>query len=495
MKKTNRHKIEIITNASPSSPGDDGKARGSKVSFITKMKGTLLSWYTYLTDGVWSDTRRTFGVNLVKTLNLSVRSFLNGELQMRAGALTYQTLLAIVPALALVFAIGRGFGFQNLLETQLFNNFPAQRQALSQAFGFVDSYLAQSSEGVFVGVGILFLLWTLISLVGNVENSFNLIWGIKEGRSLWRKLTDYTAIFLILPILMICAGGIMVFMSTTLQTILPFGFLSPIIKVLLDFTSLVLVWLFFTGSYMLIPNTKVKFKNAFIAGMMAGTAYVILQWLFVTGQVYVTRYNAIYGSFAFLPLLLIWLQLVWTITLAGAVICFSSQNIFEFSFTSEISRISNNYKWRLTLAVMTIAVQRFLKEKMPLTPHQIAVEYGLPITLVSDAAHKLVGCGLLMKVVTKGSDDEFAIAPGIEPSRITIGLVMERIGASGSANFIPKFNSRFKLLSEAVLKLRAQCVDYANEILLSDLRIEEINESASGEDSSADKPVPLKTKK
>ncbi len=296
MKKTNRHKIEIITNASPSSPSDDGKARGSKVSFITKMKGTLLSWYTYLTDGVWSDTRRTFGVNLVKTLNLSVRSFLNGELQMRAGALTYQTLLAIVPALALVFAIGRGFGFQNLLETQLFHHFPAQRQALSQAFGFVDSYLAQSSEGVFVGVGILFLLWTLISLVGNVENSFNLIWGIKEGRSLWRKLTDYTAIFLILPILMICAGGIMVFMSTTLQTILPFGFLSPIIKVLLDFTSLVLVWLFFTGSYMLIPNTKVKFKNAFIAGMMAGTAYVILQWLFVTGQVYVTRYNAIYGS-------------------------------------------------------------------------------------------------------------------------------------------------------------------------------------------------------
>lgn len=475
--------IDIKTptgHGQPDAAGPDSGHGKNKhmVSFIEKMKGTIMSWYNYVTDGVWNDTRRTFGVNLVKTLNLSVRSFLNADLQMRAGSLTYQTLLAIVPALALVFAIGRGFGFQNLLQTQLFNHFPAQREVLSQAFRFVDSYLAQSSEGVFVGVGILFLLWTLISLVGNVENAFNLVWGIKQGRSLWRKITDYTAIFLILPVLMICAGGIMVFMSTTLQNMLPFGFLSPVLKVLLDFLSLVLVWLFFTGSYMLIPNTKVKFKNALIAGVIAGTSYVVLQWLFVTGQVYVTRYNAIYGSFSFLPLLLIWMQLVWTITLAGAVICFSSQNIFEFSFTSEIARISNNYKWRLTLAVMTIAVDRFVREKKPLTPHQIAVEYGLPITLVSESTHKLISSGLLIRVVAKPGDDEFAIAPAIEPSKITVGLVMERVGANGSANFIPKFNRRFKSLSDAVAELRAKCIAHADEIPLSSLRIEEIDTDA-----------------
>lgn len=452
----------------------DADVPSRKVSFIERMKGTFVSLYAYVTDGIWNDTRSTFKVNLLKTLNLSVRSFLNADLQMRAGSLTYQTLLAIVPALALVFAIGRGFGFQNLLQTQLFNHFPAQRQALSQAFGFVDSYLAQSSEGVFVGIGILFLLWTLISLVGNVESAFNLVWGIKQGRTLWRKITDYTAIFLILPVLMICAGGIMVFMSTTLQSLLPFGFLSPVLKVLLDFLSLALVWLFFTGSYMLIPNTKVKFKNAFLAGVIAGTSYTVLQWLFVTGQVYVTRYNAIYGSFSFLPLLLIWLQLVWTITLAGAVICFSSQNIFEFSFASEIGRISNNYKWRLTLAVMTIAVDRFDREQPPLTPHQIAVEYGLPITLVNESIHKLIDSGLLIRVVAKAGDDEFAVSPAVEPSKITIGLVMERIGANGSANFIPRFNSRFKSLSDAVVALRAKCIAHADEILLSSLKIEEI---------------------
>ena len=475
---------ETNSKTTPDSPfvsaGKSGRKcvkTNRKVPFIDKMKGIFVSFYTYVTEGVWSDTRRTFKVNLVKTLNLSVRSFLNADLQMRAGSLTYQTLLAIVPALARVFAIGRGFGFQNLLETQLFQHFPAQQQALSQAFQFVDSYLAQSSEGLFVGVGILFLLWTLISLVGNVENAFNLVWGIKQGRTLWRKITDYTAIFLILPILMICAGGMMVFMSTTLQNLLPYGFMSPVLKILLDFVSLALVWLFFTGSYMLIPNTKVKFKNAFIAGVMAGTSYAVLQWLFVTGQVYVTRYNAIYGSFSFLPLLLIWLQLVWTITLAGAVLCFSSQNIFEFSFTNEIARISNNYKWRLTLAVMTIAVDRFTREQKPLTPHQIAVEYGLPITLVNETVHKLIDSGLLIRVVTKTGDDEFAVSPAVEPSKITVGLVLRKVGANGSANFIPKFNRRFKSLSEAVLDLRAKCIAYADGILLSSLKIEELTET------------------
>lgn len=441
--------------------------------------------YNYVVDGVWNDTRRSFKVDFIKTLSLSVRSFLNADLQMRAGYLTYQTLLAIVPALALVFAIGRGFGFQNILQSQMFNSFPAQKDVLAQAFKFVDSYLAQSSEGIFVGVGILFLLWTLISLISNVEDCFNTIWGIKQGRTIWRKLTDYTAIFLILPILMICSSGIMVFMSTTITKLLPFGFLSPVLKWFLDFASIALIWLFFAGSYMLIPNTKVKFKNAFIAGVMAGTAYTILQWLFLSGQIYVTRYNAIYGSFAFLPLLLIWLQLVWVITLAGGVLCFSSQNIFEFSFSNEISRISSDYKWRITLAVMTVSVDRFIAEKTPLTPHQIAVEYGLPITLVNDSAHKLIEAGLLQKVVVTKNEDELGLAPAIDPSKISVGMVLDKMGAVGSTNFIPQFNDRFKALAEALEGVRGECISAASKILLARLAIAP---AESAQTHTTDKP-------
>lgn len=465
-------KIDAEVKTSAVSGGEEKHTSENKLRlWWNRLAEKGARFYRYVTDGVWNDTRRSFKVDLIKTVNLSVRSFLNGELQMRAGFLTYQTLLAIVPALALVFAIGRGFGFQNILQSQLFNSFPAQKEALSQAFRFVDSYLAQSSEGIFLGIGILFLLWTLISLLSNVEGCFNTIWGIKQGRTIYRKLTDYTAILLILPVLMICASGITVLMSTALRTLLPFGFLGPVVETLLDILSLALVWLFFAGSYMLIPNTRVKFKNALIAGCMAGTAYVVLQWLFVTGQLYVTKYNAIYGSFSFLPLLLIWLQLVWVITLAGGVLCFSSQNIFEFSFNNEIARISNNYKWRLTLAVVTIAVDRFMKEEKPLTPHQIAVEFGLPISLVSDSVHRLVEAGLLERIVGAKPTDEPAVAPAIDPRRITVGEVMKRLGEMGSGNFIPEFNDRFAQLSKAVKDLRSKCIGEADKILLMDLEI------------------------
>lgn len=284
----------------------------------------LIDWatnfYAYCTQGVWSDTRGGLKVNVIKTLNLSVVSFMNKDLQTQACNMAFRTLLATVPALALLFALCRGFGFSNLMKTSLMSYFPAQREALEKGLTFVDSYLEQTSEGLFVGVGLIFLLWTLISLVSSAEMALNSIWGVPD-RSWMRKVIDYTAIFLILPVLMICSTGINIFMSSTIQTVLPFKFISPLISALLDSAGLFITWIFFTGVYMLLPNTKVKFKNAFLAGALSGTAFTILQWLFVSGQIYVSKYNAIYGSFAFLPLVMLWLQLVWVITLAGAVVC------------------------------------------------------------------------------------------------------------------------------------------------------------------------------
>lgn len=450
-----------------------------KGGWLSRMTAKGMSLYHYSTSGVWSDTRRNWKVNLMKTANLSVRSFLNADLQNRAASLTYQTLLAIVPALALLFAICRGFGFQNLIESQLFSSFPAQSKALATAMRFVDSYLAQSSEGIFVGIGIIFLLWTLISLISNVEDAFNKIWGIPQGRTMWRKITDYTAIFLILPVLMICASGITVFMSTTIQDNLPLHFLSPVVSTILDCSSLVLVWLFFAGSYLLIPNTKVKFKNAFIAGILAGTAFIILQWLFVNGQIYVTKYNAIYGSFSFLPLLLIWLQLVWLITLSGAVYCYSSQNIFEFSFSNEITKISDDYRLRIILSVMTVSARRYLDEEKPLTDHEIAIEYGLPISLVTAAANRLVDAGLLMNVAPRPGTDTFALAPAVSPASLTLGEVIRRVTDSGSKRFIPDFDDRFKPLNTTLDKIEKSALDEADKTLISSLTINNITNENS----------------
>lgn len=429
-----------------------------------------LALWNYCYTDVWSDTRNTWKVNVVKTLNLSVRSFFNADLQTRAAALTYNTLLAIVPAMALLFAIGRGFGFQNLLQNQLFNYFPAQSKAIEAALSFVDSYLAQASEGVFVGVGIVLLLWTLISLLGNVENAFNVIWDVKGGRTIARKVTDYTAIFLILPVLMICASGITIFMSSALQRLLPMA-LSPVLTWVLDFAPYVLTWFFFAGAYKLIPNAKVKFKNALISGIFAGTGFQVLQWLFVTGQVYVSKYNAIYGSFAFLPLLLIWMQLAWMICLAGAVLCYSSQNIFQFNFSNNLDKISSDYRRKISVVLATAVVKHFLRHESPVTVVDFAKYFYIPSRLTSELLDELVEVGLLSRVVL--TEDSIGYQPAIPPSDFSLGLLLRRLGHRGTSGFIPEFDSRFSPLMAVSDKILREAYRHADEVLLGDLPFED----------------------
>ena len=171
----------------------------------------------YCMRRVWGDPSKSWKVRALKVINLSVRSFLDRDLQMRAGSLTYSTVLALVPALAMLFAIGRGFGFQALLQSQLMNYFPAQRQALTSALSYVDNYLSQASQGAFIGIGVVVLLWTLLSLMSNIEDTFNKVWGITKDRSMVRKFTDYTALMLLLPVMMMCSAGVEVLMSDTVE--------------------------------------------------------------------------------------------------------------------------------------------------------------------------------------------------------------------------------------------------------------------------------------
>lgn len=453
------------------------KTRRSLSALISRLAVKARQLYLYCIEGVWSDTRGGWKVDVIRTVNLSVRSFLNTDLQARASALTYQTMLAIVPALALLLAIGRGFGLQEVLTRELFKAFPSQKEALATAFQFVDSYLSESSEGLFVGIGIVFLLYTLISLLGSVESSFNLIWGVKQGRSIGRKLTDYTAILLILPVLMICSSGLSLFMSTALHKLLPFGFLTPAISLALDFASLLMTWLFFAGAYMLIPNTKVRFANAFLAGALAGTGFIVLQWIFVTGQMYVARYNAIYGSFSLIPLLLIWSQLAWVITLAGAVLCYSSQNIFHFSFDNQIAHISMDYRRKIILAILTVIAKRFADNKPPLTNHDFAVCYNIPSRMAADITSRLVECGLLSVVLVGDDGEEHGFQPALSTEKLTLGYALDRLARKGIDNFIPNFNMRFASLINAVDSIDRAAYEQADRIRLVDLDIKEIVKS------------------
>ncbi len=437
--------------------------------------GRLSAWFSrmwaYVSGGVWRVTKSNWKVNVVKTLNLTVRSFFNSDLQSTACAMTYRTMLAIVPALALLFAIGRGFGFQNLLENQLYKLFPSQHQALQVAMRFIDSCLAQASEGVFVGIGLAFLLWTIISLLSSVEDAFNKIWNIPTGRSILRQVTDYTAICIILPVLMICAGGLQIMMSTTIQKLLPYHFMTPVMSVLFDVGSYVFTWLFFTGAYMMIPNTKVKFTNAFIAGVLAGTSFQLLQWAFASGQLYVAKYNAIYGTFSFLPLLLLWLQLSWLITLTGALVCYSSQNFFLFSFEHEINHVSLDYRRRVSLGVLTVIVQRFEQKLPPLTAGQISEMCGIPPRLMDIVVADLLAAGLITREFDSPEVQSHPLLPSMGLEHYTVSSVLELLRHSGSSDFVVDFDKRFGEVDSMMDNIDAAIADTGTSYLLKDIKL------------------------
>lgn len=404
----------------------------------------IISWgkkhILFLQDGIWRITEapkgiRSFFYNIIKAFIMAIRRYDEDRLQTKASALTYNTLLSIVPMLAVLFGIARGFGFQKVIEGQLFNFLPGQESTIGQALKFVDSYLEQAKSGVFVGVGLVLLLWTVMNLIGNIEDTFNEIWRVQKGRSWFRKFTDYFSLFLIVPVLIVCSVGVSLFVSSTLfESMQNVALVSPVIGLIMKLIPYVIIIFTLTGIYMFIPNTRVRFLNAFGAAFVAGTAFQFFQFLYISGQIWVSKYNAIYGSFAALPLLLLWLQLSWVICLFGVELAAAGQNIESFSFEKDTRKISRRYKDFLTIMITAIIVKRFESAEKPLTENDISMQYKIPLRLTGEILDLLVRLHILTET---SSEHELipAYQPALDINKITVGYVLNKIDVEGMENF------------------------------------------------------------
>lgn len=426
----------------------------------------------YLWEGVWEDHRTTFPVRILKTLNLSVRTVMDPRLQTRSYALTFNTVLSIVPAFALLLAICKGFGLQNLLQQQIVSMFPSQRHMTETLMELVNSYLNETSHGLFLGVGIIFLLYTVVTLMSEIENNFNWIWGARDDRSFYRKLVDYFAICLFIPIMFICSAGINLFMNDTFREHFNIPILSPVIGWGLDLIPFLLVCTAFTLSFYWIPHTRVRLRYAAISGILSGIAFQILQLVFLNGQIMVSRYNAIYGSFAFLPLLLMWLMISWLIVLTGCVITYSAQYIFCFPFTKSVDNVSKNYYTRIVTVVAAIIAARHIHGQRPLSIGDISLKYSLPIRLVNRAVDSLRQAGLIYYVETSGkSEFDYGIVPAMELSGFTVADLLRRLDDYGYSGFIPDLDTRFDAISKEIEEIIGAGYEVASRRLLRDLAL------------------------
>ena len=318
--------------------------------------------------------------------------------------------MSLVPIVAVVFAVVKGFGLADGLVENLYALFPQNPEIVDYIVTFAEKALARTQGGVVAAVALVMLFWAVIRVFGSIESAFNNIWEVKVERSLTRQYTDYIAVVMIVPVLWIVANAV----GSYAQQMLGFDG-SWYFTLLSHLASMVIIWIMFTILYIIIPNTKVKFRSALMAGIVAGTLFLLFQWGYLYIQRWMTSYNAIYGSFAALPLLLIWLQTSWQILLFGGELSFAYQNIARFGEERESLLISYDQRRKILLAVMLTVVRRFRGQGGATPADEIRAQLDLPTRIVNDILYQLVQAGQLIAVPSGDGEREVAFAPAHDP--------------------------------------------------------------------------------
>lgn len=380
----------------------------------------------FLTIGIWKNDYegnnrwRRVMMTLLRKVYMAMRLFIERGHIDYATQLSFCTILAIIPIFAMIFGIGRGFGLSAYIEQWLRTGLSSQPQAAESIINLAGSYLQHAQTGVIIGVGIIFMLYSVLSLIYNIEYVFDNIWQVKSKRSAARIIADYTSMVFLVPIIIIIMSGLGIIANTTTDRLQEIFILGPIAQVLIKFLPFVALTMIFTGLFVVMPNTKVKFTAAIGPAILASVAMLLVQWGYVHGQMLITSYNAIYGSLAALPLLMLWMLISWYICLFCAELCYMNQYLDYYEFMVKPSDISEANRRKIALVVLGHISRRFREGRRPLSALELKRLTGIPIRIVGDALYRLASVRLI-SVVSDNRDDEPRYQPAQSVDRIRMG--------------------------------------------------------------------------
>jgi membrane protein len=415
-------------------------------------------------------------VEVTKKLILAIRFFLAKRVMTRAAALTYSTLLAIVPILAVVFAIARGFGFSIYIEMWFREALQSQPQVADIIIGFVNSYLVHTKSGVFLGIGMLFMLYTVLMLVSNVEDAFNEIWQVTKPRSLFRTFTDYIAMFFCFPIVVVVTTGLSIFMATVADSFASDLMLGPFLRFIIALIPYAFMSSMFIVLYVFMPNTHVKARHVIVPGILAGVAMQGLQLFYIHAQIFLSGYNAIYGSFAALPLFMLWVQISWTICLFGAELCYANRYLDYYDFDTNTGEISYRYHMMMCTMLMSCICRNFAEGKKPYSATKLRKETTIPIRIVNDLLKELMEAGLIIEITSDEKGETSHFMPAEDINNLTLGRMLERLESRGQWKIDLDFSNQFTEQWAKAIEIRSNYLHALRDIKLQDLRPTQISE-------------------
>lgn len=373
------------------------------------------------------------GMALLKRFVITWECITKNHIMSYASALTYSSMLAAVPVMAIIFAIARGFGFDTIIETRLRSSLEGNPDIADTILYFVESYLQHTKGGVFIGIGLIFLLYTLLSLTSNIEEAFNTIWFVKRSRTISRQITDYIGVFFLLPFILVITSGLNIFLQT-FRTVLPgMQLFSKTMSFILQVSPVIIAVLIFMALFKFMPNTRVKWKHTIWPAILTGIIFMVVEWLYVHYQIKLSAYNAIYGSFAAIPLFMLWMQISWCVCLFGAQFCYANQRLQTYAFERISDELSRRYRDTLILLLMNRISKHFAAGLKPFTAHRLAVDTHLPDSLVGILLDELTRVQLLVETHNEPGDEPHYL-PAIDIHRITVGMVIRRIDSHGIEN-------------------------------------------------------------
>ena len=515
----------------------------------TKLKNFLRLdiWRIRRKDLPW---HLSYPFRLLRICALAIRGFNQDRCPLRASALTFYTLLSLVPILAMVFGIAKGFGFEDdvrtfilsrargplpdfkaaesqiIIEVQSFTKKPVkdldeafqqlsaeeamlqqpplvsqpgskeylkslremkarvlsikqdksiaetQAEGIDWLSALSTRALSQTKGGVIAGIGVILLFSLVVRLLSNIESTFNDIWGIKKGRRLVRKVSDYLAIIIICPLLLIASNSLAVYIAHKFPeqiSHLRMPLLSSIVYFFTSWLPIVVIWIAFTFVYLFMPNTRVRPKVALLAGIAAGTLFQIAQWIYIKFQIGVVHYSAIYGALAAIPLFLVWLQTSWSIMLLGAEISAAADSEESHEFEGDCLNAAQRFRRLLALRVTELCVKNFVAGNSPLTIHALTQRLETPLRLLRETLYELVQANILSEIRNGGGSGDFTYQPAQDVSRITIKRVINALDCYGSQDIPIADDRETRDLSDRLAALDRIIDDSPQNVPLKDL--------------------------
>lgn len=428
---------------------------------------------TFFTDtvfrkgaGEYRNPVARWAVRQYKLLFYTVQGLSSHGTMVRSAALTFYTLMSLVPVVALVFAVVKGFGLAEGLEQNLYEVLPQSPEVIDYVVGFAQKALARTQGGWVALVGVLTLFWAVIKVFGSIEDAFNNIWEVRSTRSAARKYGDYIAVVVVAPILWVISSS----MGNYAAEILGVAG-SPALEVLSRAGSLVVAWVMFTFIYVVLPSTKVRFTAALTAGVVAGTAFVLFQWGYVYLQRWMTSYNAIYGSFAALPLFLLWMQISWEILLLGGELSFAYQNVARFDEERESLLVSYDCRRKLMVGVMVLVSRAFRDGRGAVSFSEIRDRLDVPTRIMNNILYTLVQARMLSEIRTEGTDYDLEYAPARDISTLRVYDILSAVDSHGFGRdtIDMRSNRELRRCAEVVERLKDVTRASAENVLLTEL--------------------------